>query len=93
VSGYACTSGFDDIAYVHALLDDLVATFAFDEGAVHHVYPGCDGGGDVELYEVVGGGHTWPGGFQHFPEMRVGRTSRDVDASALMWCFLSAHRR
>lgn len=38
-------------------------------------------GAEVVLYEVEGGGHTWPGGAQYLPESAIGRTSRQIDAS------------
>lgn len=47
----------------------------------------------VLLYEIVGGGHTWPGGFQYLPEEVIGRTSRDINASAVMWAFFKRFKR
>jgi len=54
-------------------------------------YPGCRDGRSVELYTIEGGGHTWPGG----PPVggAVGRVSRDVDATALIWAFFAEHPR
>jgi polyhydroxybutyrate depolymerase len=52
-------------------------------------YARCDGGADVLLYRVEGGGHTWPGGPQETPRNIVGRTSRDVDATDVIWRFFS----
>jgi polyhydroxybutyrate depolymerase len=54
-------------------------------------YGQCSGGTEVVLYEIDGGGHTWPGGYQYYPEERIGRTSRDIDASDVMWEFFSRH--
>jgi polyhydroxybutyrate depolymerase len=51
-------------------------------------YPGCAGGAEVVLCIVDGGGHTWPGGFQ-VPEL--GKTSIDLDATAMMWDFFTRH--
>jgi polyhydroxybutyrate depolymerase len=45
------------------------------------------------LLRIEGGGHTWPGGWTFAPEARVGRVARDLDASALLWSFLSRHAR
>jgi polyhydroxybutyrate depolymerase len=45
-------------------------------------WPGC--AASPRLYVVEGGGHTWPGGEGAFGSFWVGRTSRDVDASALL---------
>lgn len=50
----------------------------------HRAFTGCDA--PVELYTILGGGHTWPGGGA-LPEWFVGRTTRSIDASAVMWEF------
>jgi polyhydroxybutyrate depolymerase len=52
----------------------------------------CTSGADVQYYIITGGGHTWPGGLQYLPEAVVGRTSRDINASELLWQFFSAHK-
>lgn len=44
-------------------------------------YQNCSNGIKLELIEVNGGGHTWPGGMQYLPERIIGRTSNDFDAS------------
>ncbi len=60
-------------------------------GAVTGVrYTGCAGDAEVILYSIADGGHTWPGGFP-IPAFIAGKTSRDIDASATMWAFFSAH--
>ena len=53
------------------------------------VYGGCRDGTSVELYAIEGGGHTWPGG----PPVggSVGRVTRDVDATPLIWAFFAQH--
>jgi polyhydroxybutyrate depolymerase len=51
----------------------------------------CRGGAEVAYYVVEGGGHTWPGGWQYLDEAEIGRTSRDLDASELIWEFFSRH--
>jgi polyhydroxybutyrate depolymerase len=84
-------------------VDDAVANWArFDgcgtpatttavAGDVEHVtYPDCPPSGTVELYRVVGGGHTWPGAI---PIARLGPTTSSIDASALMLAFFDAHPR
>ena len=50
-------------------------------------------GTEVILYSIDGGGHTWPGGFQYLPEFIVGRTSRDIDATLVIWSFFKKHSR
>lgn len=42
------------------------------------------------LYTVEGGGHTWPGG-KSLPEWMVGRTTRDISATQVMWAFFLQH--
>ena len=58
---------------------------------VHHAYPGC-GGQAVELYEVRGGGHTWPGGPRVTARL-LGRTTRELDGTHAIWQFFAAHPR
>lgn len=58
---------------------------------IRRVYGGCANGAAVVLYTVSGGGHTWPGGTP-LPEWFVGRTTRSIDATSLMWDFFNAHR-
>lgn len=55
------------------------------------VYGGCREGRSVELYTIEGGGHTWPGG----PPVggAVGRVTREIDATALIWAFFAGHPR
>jgi polyhydroxybutyrate depolymerase len=51
-------------------------------------WAGCDGTSTVVLYSIEGGGHTWPGGL---PIARLGMTTRQIDASATIWAFFTAH--
>lgn len=51
----------------------------------------CRPSGEVVLVTVEGGGHTWPGGWQYLPEVLVGKTSRDADASEMLWSFFQRH--
>lgn len=55
------------------------------------LYGPCREGSEVVLYAVEGGGHTWPGGYQYLPERLIGRTSRDIDASDVIWEFFKRH--
>jgi len=45
----------------------------------------------VVLYATGGGGHTWPGGLQYFPESIIGKTSREFNASEIIWQFFREH--
>ena len=54
-------------------------------------YRNCQDGAEVILYAVEGGGHTWPGGMQYRSESLIGRTSKDIDATTVIWEFLKHH--
>jgi polyhydroxybutyrate depolymerase len=53
----------------------------------------CAAGSAVVVYRVEGGGHTWPGGPQQTAPALVGRTSRDLNATDVIWDFFSSHVR
>lgn len=54
-------------------------------------WTGCRSGREVVLYTIEGGGHTWPGGPPVGP--RVGRVTRELDATEVIWSFFAAHPR
>ncbi len=63
-------------------------------------YAGCDGGSEVVLFTVKGGGHAWPGTYDALTPLArrvmdkvVGRKSRDIEACEVIWDFLKAHSR
>lgn len=43
----------------------------------------------VSLYQIEGGGHTWPSGRQYLPRIVVGRVNRDIDGASEAWKFFS----
>jgi polyhydroxybutyrate depolymerase len=48
--------------------------------------------GEVTLFTSKGAGHTWPGGHLGlFLRLVLGRTSREIDATAKIWDFDRAH--
>ena len=53
-------------------------------------YTNCAEHATVMLYTIQDGGHQWPGG-KPIPEWIVGRMTREVDATALMWAFFGEH--
>lgn len=63
-------------------------TNSFDD-IQHEVWTGCNGSTSVELYTIIDGGHSWPGGAR-------GRANGDaptqsISASQLIWEFFAAH--
>ncbi len=53
----------------------------------HYVYGGGNAGSTVELFKVLGGGHTWPGAV-----FNTGITNQDINASVEIWRFFSRYR-
>jgi len=53
-------------------------------------YAGCAQDASVVLYEIQGGGHSWPGG-KPLPKWLVGSTTTAVDATRQMWSFFRQH--
>lgn len=47
----------------------------------------------VTLIRIDGGGHTWPGGLQYLPRAVIGRVSRDIDGSEVIWDFFAGVTR
>jgi polyhydroxybutyrate depolymerase len=56
-----------------------------------HTWSHCNQGSGVDFYEIKGGGHTWPGGWQYLSEAWIGTTNRDIDAREVIWRFFSTH--
>lgn len=46
---------------------------------------------EVVLYEIRGGGHTWPGGQQYLPQKIIGPVCRDFDGNETIWSFFKRH--
>ena len=71
--------------------DDAVDRVRDGTRVRHAAFAGCREGRGVELYTIEGGGHTWPGG--PTAGARVGRVSREIDATDLIWEFFARHAR
>lgn len=56
-------------------------------------YSGCQGNSEVVLYSIESGEDTWPGGKQYLPSMIIGKTTRNLEASEVLWDFFSHHSR
>ncbi len=52
--------------------------------AIIKKYKDCTKQSQVELIEIEGGGHTWPGGKQYLPKAIIGNLSREINASELI---------
>ncbi len=53
----------------------------------------CADGAEVVLVKVIGGGHTWPMGAQYLPVNLVGRVSKEINASSMIFDFFLSHSR
>lgn len=71
---------------VIASMPDLVAD---GTAVVMKTYGPGKEGSEVILYEIEGGGHTWPG---REPRVRVlGKSTKDISANDLIWDFFQKH--
>jgi polyhydroxybutyrate depolymerase len=62
---------------------------AADSTVVHrYVYSGGTNGTQVILFDVVGGGHTWPGGPQYLNPFFIGYVTNHIDGSGQIWKYL-----
>lgn len=48
---------------------------------------------EVTFYKVIDGGHTWPGGPQYAKPSKVGLTSKQLEASKVIWNELKKFKR
>jgi polyhydroxybutyrate depolymerase len=76
----------------HCSLDATTSKPA--SGVTLTTYSNCADGAKVELYELAGEGHEWPGGPTMPAELTalLGPQSNAVSANALMWSFFAAHQ-
>lgn len=56
-------------------------------------WTGGTNGTEVVLVRIEGGGHTWPTGPQYLPRSVIGRTSKDIEATAVIWEFFARHAK
>ncbi len=54
-------------------------------------YQHCLQGAEVQLFQIQGGGHTWPGSTGFKLERILGRTSQELDGTRLIWSFLQPY--
>lgn len=59
---------------------------------IRHLARECRDGAQVRLYELVGGGHTWPGG-DVLGQRNVGKVSREINATESIWEFFARYGR
>lgn len=94
LSGPASAARWLELDHCEAFSEpDGVIDAAPDDGTslVRHVAH-CARASEVDLYEIRGGGHTWPGGEAYLGRLLVGRVSRELDANEAIWRFLASHR-
>ncbi len=63
-------------------------TDSFDD-IEHETWSGCNNSATVELYTIIGGGHSWPGG--QIGRVGADRPTQTISASQLIWDFFDAH--
>jgi len=52
-------------------------------------YDMCDEDSRVSLMTIHGGGHTWAGGVPYLSRLIIGKTSKDIDVSDVIWDFFT----
>ena len=91
---------FDNVLKVWATLDgcDLkpaitrIPDLAKDSTSiVKEEYTNPKNGLKVIGYNIIGGGHTWPGGWQYLPKFIVGKTSKNLNACKEIWTFFKQY--
>ena len=85
-------------ARVHGRSTPLPVLVPDGTTVVRRTYAGCRGNGDVVWYEIEGGGHRWPphsyeGGQEAAALRQNGVSSRNINASEVIWAFFAAHAR
>jgi polyhydroxybutyrate depolymerase len=93
--GVPAAKPVDDAAAAWAAFDGCGTppTTSFVADDVQRVtWPHCPKRATVELYRVVGGGHTWPGAIAIRSE-RLGETTASISATKLMLDFFDTHPR
>jgi len=58
---------------------------------VRYTYAARQGGAEVILYKIIGGGHTWPGRPRF--EKVLGKATMNIDANDIMWEVFKNKRR
>lgn len=61
------------------------------ESIVREAYAHGRQGSEVVLYKIIGGGHTWPGGYQYGPSAVIGETNHALNTSEVIWEFFARH--
>lgn len=64
---------------------------ADDTSVIVNKHQAGEAGAEVVLYEIKGGGHTWPGRARD--DGVLGLVNMDIDANAIIWDFFSHHRK
>jgi polyhydroxybutyrate depolymerase len=81
-----CSKQVDSIYFPNIVLKD--------SSTVHkYIYNHCDSGFAVLLYEIIGGGHTWPGVPNKIYEIIAGHTNEDIHASVEIWKFFKQYHK
>jgi len=56
-----------------------------------YLYPDCQGTAVVQYYFLLGVGHHWPGGKIRLPQVFLGPTTDQINATDLIWDFFQEH--
>lgn len=82
VDRFHCSEHFSIVDYPNSALFDGTHITQVD-------YELCVDSTRISLMTIHGGGHTWASGWQYLSRRVIGKTSRDIDASDVIWEFFS----
>jgi polyhydroxybutyrate depolymerase len=72
-------------------VEKLPTTVEDGTSVTRKAYSGGEDNSEVVLYEITGGGHTWPG--KPSVAFFLGKTTKNVNANDVMWEFFEKHAR
>ncbi|MCC7085514.1 MAG: dienelactone hydrolase family protein [Pirellulales bacterium] len=72
-------------------IETLPATIDDGTNVIRKTYAGGRNESEFVLYEIQGGGHTWPG--RPSIAFYLGKTTKNVSANDVMWTFFEKHSR
>lgn len=81
----------DELPYWTSVEDAILISQEFPTHVIQYTWTGGIYGSEVIVYDIIGGGHVWPGGTQYVSLEQVGAETYVIDATELLWKHLSKH--
>lgn len=81
----------DELPYWTSVEDAILISQTWPTSVTQYTWTGGVDGVEVIVYDIIGGGHVWPGGTQYVVLSTVGAQTYVIDATELIWKHLSKH--